>query len=61
MLEAALTHEITMEEHLQCWEVACFFFFFLSLHKENRFTKYTEKNLVGMEVGINTDQDFSLS
>lgn len=59
MLEAALTHEITVKEHLQSWEVACSFFF-LSLNKENRFTKYTEKNLVGIEVGINTDQDFSL-
>lgn len=37
------------------------FFFFLSLNKENRFTNYTEKNLVVMEVGINTDQDLSLS
>lgn len=54
-----MTHEITVKEHLQSWEVACSFFF-LSLNKENRFTKYTEKNLVGIEVGINTDQDFSL-
>ena len=52
-------HEITVEG-LQSWEVGCSFFF-LSLNKENRFTKYTEKNLVGMEVGINTDQDLSLS